>query len=109
MARCLTLNRMASHSAAQLCEQAPAGQRLSRLLPLAAIYFAIVAATHYAYFGDTMGYVQNILAFDHDPVAGRRDFWDFGHLLWRPFGWLLFRAFGDLFPCTKARESKLTL
>jgi hypothetical protein len=82
---------------------------LRRLLPLAAIYLAIVAATHYAYFADTAGYAQNILTFDRDPGAGQKDFWDFGHLLLRPLGWLLFHALGGLFTYTKTGESNLTV
>ena len=35
------------------------------------LYGAIVAATHYTYFADPNAYIANILAFDHDAVAGR--------------------------------------
>lgn len=42
-------------------------------------------------------------------MAGRSSFWDFGHLLWRPSGWLLFRIFGGLLPYTKTGESNLTV
>ena len=87
--------------------------RLRRLLPpvaiYVAIYVAILAVTRAAYFGDTVGYAQNILAFDRDRTAGLKDFWDFGHLLWRPLGWLLFRAFGGWFSYTKTGESNLTV
>jgi len=38
--------------------------------------------------GDTVDYVDSISAYDQ----GRHlQFWEFGHLLWRPFGWLSFR------------------
>jgi hypothetical protein len=86
-----------------------AGAKSRSLLPLALLYVAFLAFTHYVYFGDTTGYVQNILLFDHDAVAGRSVFWDFGHLLWRPLGWLLFRIFGGMLPYTKTGESNLTI
>jgi hypothetical protein len=73
------------------------------------VYFAVLSITHYAYFADTTGYVQNILLFDRNAVAARSTFWDFGHLLWRPSGWLLFRVFGGLVPYTKTGESNLTV
>ena len=89
--------------------KAAATSHLRRLLPLVAIYVAIMGATRAAYFADTVGYAQNILAFHNDPSAGRRDFWDFGHLLLRPLGWLLFHAFGGLFSYTKTGEGNLAV
>ena len=79
------------------------------LFPLALLYAAILSVTHYVYFGDTTGYVQNILLFDRNPGAGRIVLWDFGHLLWRPLGWLLFRIFGGMVRYTKTGESNLTI
>ena len=38
--------------------------------------------------GDTRDYVDSILAHSHDPSY---NLWEFGHLLWRPIGWLGFR------------------
>ncbi|HLJ46398.1 MAG TPA: glycosyltransferase family 39 protein [Bryobacteraceae bacterium] len=73
------------------------------------LYAAIVTATHYTYFGDTNAYIANILAFDRDPGAGRQAFWDFGHLWWRPLGWLLFRAFGGLIPYGNTGEYNLSV
>jgi 4-amino-4-deoxy-L-arabinose transferase-like glycosyltransferase len=82
---------------------------LGQLLTVGIIYAAIVMATHYVFFADTLVYVRHILSFDRDPVSGLADFWDFGHLLWRPLGWLLFHIFGGLFPYSKTGESHLTL
>jgi hypothetical protein len=79
------------------------------ILFLGLLYIAILSVTHYAYFGDTTGYVRNILLFNHDPVAGRRVFWDFGHLLWRPLGWLLLRLIGGVLPYAKTGEYNLSL
>jgi hypothetical protein len=88
-----------------------ASERTKRqsILSLTLIYIAILSVTHYTYFGDTTGYVRNILLFNHDPVAGRKAFWDFGHLLWRPLGWLLLRLFGGVLPYTKTGECNLSL
>ena len=38
--------------------------------------------------GDTVDYVSSIIAFDKGQYL---QFWEFGHLFWRPLGWLLFR------------------
>lgn len=38
--------------------------------------------------GDTVDYVDSISAHDQGRFL---QFWEFGHLLWRPFGWLAFR------------------
>jgi hypothetical protein len=43
-----------------------------------------------AYFsGDTSDYVQSIVAYNRGEYY---EFWEFGHVLWRPLGWLLTRA-----------------
>src|SRR5690349_12352591 len=62
-------------------------------VPISSIYLAVLLATRYYYFGDT--YVDNILAFYRGSyVPPQNPLWEFGHLLWRPLGWLLFRIFG---------------
>ena len=86
-----------------------AGAKSRSSLLVALLYASILSVTHYAYFGDTTGYVRNILLFDHNPATGRSAFWDFGHLLWRPLGWLLFRNFGGLLPYARTGESNLTI
>jgi hypothetical protein len=86
-----------------------ASAQFQSILFLTLLYSAIVSVTHYTYFGDTTIYVRNILLFNHDPVAGQRVFWDFGHLLWRPLGWLLLRLFGGALPYTKTGEYNLSL
>ena len=53
------------------------------------------------FYGDTGGYVVSILAYEgvqeyveENPVVGEyrseNPFWEFGHLLWRPLGLVLF-------------------
>lgn len=44
--------------------------------------------------GDAPDYVDSIMTHIN---GGYYQFWDFGHLLWRPFGWLLFHFSGPFF------------
>jgi hypothetical protein len=43
--------------------------------------------------GDTSDYVASIMEHMR---GGSPDFWDFGHLFWRPLGWLIFRVSAPL-------------
>jgi hypothetical protein len=43
--------------------------------------------------GDTVDYVSSIIAFENGQYL---QFWEFGHLFWRPLGWLLFRLSNPL-------------
>ena len=48
--------------------------------------------------GDTVVYVDSILAHKRGGAADLiNPFWDFGHLLWRPLGWLFFSALRPIF------------
>lgn len=69
------------------------GGRAGRLLAAAGIPFALfllaTVLTDATLMGDTSDYVDSVVAYD----AGRYyKFWEFGHLVWRPLGWLTFRA-----------------
>jgi len=58
----------------------------------AAVVLAYLLATLFtgAYFsGDTSDYVESIVAYNRGEYY---EFWEFGHVLWRPLGWLLMRA-----------------
>ena len=84
--------------------------QLKKLLPpalVAAIYTLAVAFTNAYFMGDSGGYVGSILAYAGvgqyalenpgvDSYRGDNVFWNFGHLLWRPFGLLLFKVFTPL-------------
>jgi hypothetical protein len=60
------------------------------LLLFLACYFA--TAPHY--IGDTMRYVDDIVGH----AQGREThFWEFGHLLWRPWGYAGYRTLGGLY------------
>lgn len=67
---------------------------LRKYLPITIIYFAVLLLTRYTYFGDSPGYIDNIVAYDR--TSNPALIWEFGHLLWRPFGWALFHMFGGL-------------
>ena len=59
-----------------------------------AIYAAVTSLTRATFPGDTRGYVLSILQFlrgEPHPL-----FLDFGHVLWRPTGWLVFKIIGSL-------------
>ncbi|MBV9868597.1 MAG: hypothetical protein JO316_24850 [Abitibacteriaceae bacterium] len=54
---------------------------------VAAAYVLLTACTDAFFFGDTADYTVSILT--------GQEFWDFGHLLWRPLGWLCYHLFGS--------------
>jgi hypothetical protein len=55
---------------------------------ISAVYILASWLTRPFFQGDTFDYVDSILA----KLNGRYlEFWEFGHLLWRPIGWLAFR------------------
>lgn len=59
-------------------------------LGIAVLYILVTAFTDAYFMGDTRIYVEDILT-----GTGFR-FWEFGHVLWRPLGWLFSRAFYPL-------------
>src|SRR6185369_2795414 len=82
-------------------------QRLLAALLVAALYVAASSFTNAHFMADSGGYVVSILAYAgvdeyvvENPTAAdfraENAFWDFGHLLWRPLGLLLFKVFHPL-------------
>jgi hypothetical protein len=66
---------------------------LRRDAVVALAYVLATALTDAAFMGDTPGYARAILAYEHGGAyIWDNPFWEFGHLLWRPLGWLAFRA-----------------
>jgi len=56
---------------------------------LLAVYALATLFTDAYFMADTVDYVNSIVSF----VGGRHyEFWEFGHLFWRPLGWLLYVA-----------------
>lgn len=56
---------------------------LSRYGLVGLIYLLATSLTDAFFMGDTADYIYSVL--------NGKDFWEFGHLLWRPMGWLLFQ------------------
>ena len=69
---------------------------IARLRPYAfvsAVYIFATWLTRSAFQADTPEYVGSI----SEHIQGRYvNFWEFGHLFWRPIGWLAFRVFGSV-------------
>jgi len=68
------------------------------------LYVAAMGVTNAHFMADSGGYLVSILAYAgeeeyvaENPVVrdyrAQNSFWDFGHLLWRPLGLLLFKVF----------------
>lgn len=84
--------------------------RVLKYVPLSIVLVAIVVLTRYNYFGDTPGYVQNVADFDRGSFApGENPLWDSGHLLLRPFGWVLFRILRYLAPHAFGADPRLAI
>jgi hypothetical protein len=74
-------------------------QRYWGFAAIAAFYAFALLVTTPRYFGDTGGYVADILRFDKATFSGYPNpIWEFGHLYWRPIGWVLFKCFGGFTP-----------
>jgi hypothetical protein len=75
----------------------PRGKRTEAVLALLILFYLIVWFSTRAHFmADTNVYAQAILRHQNgiSPIDYRlttaNPFWDFGHILWRPLGWLSF-------------------
>src|SRR5208283_892811 len=71
--------------------------RIAVLLMITLLYLSAWAFTRGHFMADTNVYTQAILRHqsggenvDYRLMTGN-PFWDFGHILWRPVGWLCFR------------------
>ncbi len=60
---------------------------------ISCVYFLASWWTRPIYQGDTSDYVASILEHIRGGYYG---FWDFGHLMWRPLGWLAYRVSSSL-------------
>ncbi|HKQ79441.1 MAG TPA: hypothetical protein VJ810_37450 [Blastocatellia bacterium] len=67
--------------------------RLRRYGPVIIVYTAMTAVTGAWFMGDTNDYVSEIY---HYTTELKGNFWEFGHLLWQPLGYAVFRLFGSL-------------
>jgi hypothetical protein len=65
----------------------PWSARVGNYALVLAAYILATLFTNAYFMADTVDYVDSIVSF----MGGRNyDFWEFGHLFWRPFGWLLY-------------------
>jgi hypothetical protein len=72
---------------------------VTRFVVWLAAYTAVTSFTRPIFFGDTRGYAVSILQFirgDPLPYWGDNAFWDFGHVLWRPTGYFVFKTISPL-------------
>ena len=85
------------HSAAKLNQWL----RQSGLVILAYLLATLFTNAHFA--GDTGDYVESIVAYNRGQYY---EFWEFGHVLWRPLGWLLMRTAEPLISRVSAGDLK---
>lgn len=52
------------------------------------LYLLVTVFTSARFMGDTIDYARSIVWYDRNRYY---EFWEFGHLLWRPLGWVLLR------------------
>ena len=52
-------------------------------------YFLATLFTNAHFMADTADYVESIVSYNENRYY---EFWEFGHVLWRPLGWVLMRA-----------------
>ena len=68
-------------------------ERLVTISFVVVVYILMTWATNPWLMGDTIDYADSVVAYHS---GYHLKFWEFGHLLWRPFGWLMFRVFNPL-------------
>lgn len=88
------------------CQNRPVSRKPGGDFVWLAIGFVVLLwATRGYYLGDTNTYVIEIARnFGRAPFGAAGGLWEFGHLLWRPFGWLLLEASA---PFARASEGGL--
>jgi len=64
--------------------------RLRLYAPVILIYIGALLCTGAAFMGDTVHYANSVMARIE---GGYLYFWEFGHVLWRPLGWLCYKIF----------------
>ena len=78
----------------QLNSQLPTQPGWGPIALWSTLYVLATSFTTAALFGDTRAYTSSILDFTHGETHHSWDdnaFWEFGHLLWRPLGWVAFK------------------
>jgi hypothetical protein len=74
------------------------------------LYVSMICLMRPLSFGDTVFYVEDILGASRPlQLVTLRPLLDFGHLLWRPLGWLLFQVVHTLTPVGDLLEERLLI
>lgn len=81
-------------------------QALLHFGPISLLTIAVLWLTRSDSIGDTMWYASDIVAFDKGGSTSL--LWEFGHVFWRPAGWVLYRLFGSLTPYSRTGEEILS-
>jgi hypothetical protein len=79
--------------------QLPTGHVRLSLFSWTVIYSLATYFTQAAFYGDSRAYAGSILDFTQGQASHfwqDNAFWEFGHLLWRPLGWLTFKILQPL-------------
>jgi hypothetical protein len=72
-------------------------QTARQCLWIAALFALVLLATRSVYLGDTNDYAKDIAEHLGGPPFGQgSSLWEFGHLLWRPLGWVLASALAPM-------------
>jgi len=80
------------------------------LAPVTAVYALVLLLTRPFYLGDTSGYAIAVLSQERGLFHSYpNNFWDFGHLLWRPWGWVAYQLVGRHLAYAKAGEELLAI
>ncbi len=107
--------RLAHASNAGISEQTvrlPGGRVRMSLFWWTVIYSLTTYFTQAAFYGDSRAYTGSILDFTHgQPYQFWQDnaFWEFGHLLWRPLGWLTYKIVHPLTSRLLAPEPRVNI
>jgi len=78
-----------SETASPFSSLLPENSRLRMALPWIAAYTLVSYLTGAFFMADTVDYVADV--YSHYVGVGNT-LWEFGHLIWRPLGWLLIRT-----------------
>lgn len=68
-------------------------ERVRLYAPVVLIYVGALLCTGAAFMGDTVHYANSVMARIE---GGYLHFWEFGHVLWRPLGWLCYKIFSPV-------------
>lgn len=79
---------------------------LRRYAPIVLVYLLATSLTDAYFMADTADYVASIMAHERGVYY---DYWEFGHLFWRPLGWLVFRGMSLLAQPASEAEARVQI